>query len=97
MRKSVNARLSDDFFKKTEESGDRKEEIQKESYKLQSYYLTQELIDALNFQAVFEKKNKSVLVREAIEHYLDERYIKMAREEKAKNEEEKREHYHQNK
>lgn len=86
MRKSVNARLNDDFFKKTqqEEAGDRKEEIQKESYKLQSYYLTQELIDALNFQAVFEKKNKSALVREAIEHYLDERYIKMAREEKAK-------------
>lgn len=85
MRKSVNDRLKDDFFKNTqEEAGDRKEETPKESYKLQSYYLTQELIDALNFQAVFEKKNKSLLVREAIEHYLDPRYIEMAKEESKK-------------
>lgn len=51
-----------------------------EELKRQTYYLTQELIDALALMSAYEKKDKSVLVREFFKKCIPEKYIEQAKE-----------------
>lgn len=39
-----------------------------------TYYLTQELIDSVEAMAYHEKKDKSDIIREALEKYIPEKY-----------------------
>lgn len=72
---------SDSLFKSTE-----KVEVNKENrdstinLKRQTYYVTEELVDALMMYKAFENKDISVIVREALYEYIPEEYLKKARE-----------------
>ena len=46
--------------------------------KVQSYYLTPELIKAIALMSVFDEKDKSTIVREALENYIPKEYIEKA-------------------
>lgn len=48
-----------------------------EEYKRQTYYLTPDQIKALRLCAAFEEKDKSEIVREALEKYIDKKYFDM--------------------
>lgn len=49
----------------------------KQEYKRQTYFLTEELIQALAFKSVFDKMDKSEIVREALKQYIDDKYFNM--------------------
>ena len=47
--------------------------------KVQSYYLTPELIKAIALMSVFDEKDKSTIVREALESYIPKEYLEKAK------------------
>lgn len=49
----------------------------KEETKRQTYFLTPELIRAISLMSAHENKDKSVIVREALKVYIDEKYFNM--------------------
>ena len=49
----------------------------KQNYKRQTYFLTDELIQAIAFKSVFDKMDKSEIVREALRSYIDDKYFEM--------------------
>lgn len=53
-----------------------------DSFKRQTYYMSEELIDALMIYKAFEDKDISVIVREALYEYIPEEYLQRAREKK---------------
>lgn len=73
----------DELFKSTEEQ-EVKTESKKNSEDLrrQTYYVTEELVDALMMYKAFENKDKSVVVREALYAYIPEEYLEKARNKK---------------
>ena len=46
------------------------------NYKRQTYYMSQNIIDALSLYAFVNKKDKSSVVREAIKRYIEDKYFK---------------------
>lgn len=46
-------------------------------YKRQTYYLEEDLIQAIGLKAVFEKKDKSEIVREALRAYIEDKYFNL--------------------
>ncbi len=61
--------------KETEEL--KKKEV--ETFKRQTYYVNDELVDALIMYKAFEDKDISVIVREALYSYIPEEYLEKAR------------------
>lgn len=53
----------------------------KQEYKRQTYFLTDDLIQALAFKSVFDKMDKSKIVREALKSYIEDKYFEMVKEE----------------
>ena len=49
----------------------------KQDYKRQTYFLTEDLIQALAFKSVFDKMDKSEIVREALRAYIEDKYFNM--------------------
>ena len=49
----------------------------KQDYKRQTYFLSDDLIQAIAFKSVFDKMDKSEIVREALKTYIEEKYFKM--------------------
>ncbi len=49
----------------------------KQDYKRQTYFLTDDLIQAIAFKSVFDKMDKSEIVREALKTYIEDKYFKM--------------------
>ena len=47
--------------------------------KVQSYYLTPELIKAIALMSAFDEKDKSTIVREALESYIPKEYLEKAK------------------
>lgn len=54
----------------------------KQEYKRQTYFLTEDIIQALAFKSVFDKMDKSEIVREALKQYIDSKYFEMATRDK---------------
>lgn len=92
-RISVNERLNkeksesprDSLFRSTTETELKEETKEKivsdaEVTRRQTYYLTEELINALIMYKAFEDKELSVIVREALYEYIPEEYLERARE-----------------
>ena len=52
-------------------------ETKKQEYKRQTYFLTEDLIQAIAFKSVFDKMDKSEIVREALKAYIEDKYFKM--------------------
>ena len=52
-------------------------ETSKQTYKRQTYFLTDELIQAIAFKSVFNKMDKSEIVREALKQYIEDKYFNM--------------------
>lgn len=52
------------------------EEPKKEKLKRQTYYMSQDLIDALALKGFTENKDKSRIVREALYEYVEKKYFK---------------------
>lgn len=50
---------------------------QSDSYRRQTYFLTDELIQALAFKSVFDKMDKSEIVRAALKAYIEDKYFEM--------------------
>ena len=72
---------SDVLFKPTEETEPKKEKKDVATdLKRQTYYVTQEIVDALLMYKAFENKDISVIAREALYDYIPEEYLKRARE-----------------
>ena len=72
---------SDILFKPTEETEPKKEKKDVATdLKRQTYYVTQEIVDALLMYKAFENKDISVIAREALYAYIPEEYLKRARE-----------------
>ena len=72
---------SDVLFKPTEETEPKKEKKDVATdLKRQTYYVTQEIVDALLMYKAFENKDISVIAREALYAYIPEEYLKRARE-----------------
>ena len=72
---------SDILFKPTQETEikDEKKSVSTD-LKRQTYYVTQEIVDALLMYKAFENKDISVIAREALYAYIPEEYLKRARE-----------------
>lgn len=51
--------------------------IKKQDYKRQTYFLSDDLIQAIAFKSVFDKMDKSEIVREALKSYIEDRYFNM--------------------
>lgn len=68
----------DTLFKPTDKSAS--EVKAPEAFKRQTYYVTEELTDALMMYKAFEDKDISVIVREALYAYIPEQYLEQARE-----------------
>lgn len=49
----------------------------KQDYKRQTYFLTDDLIQAIAFKSVFDKMDKSEIVREALKAYIEDKYFEM--------------------
>lgn len=49
----------------------------KQDYKRQTYFLSDDLIQAIAFKSVFDKMDKSEIVREALKSYIEDRYFNM--------------------
>lgn len=49
----------------------------KQDYKRQTYFLTDDLIQAIAFKSVFDKMDKSEIVREALRAYIEDKYFNM--------------------
>ncbi len=49
----------------------------KQEYKRQTYFLTEDLIQAIAFKSVFDKMDKSEIVREALRAYIEDKYFEM--------------------
>lgn len=49
----------------------------KQDYKRQTYFLTDDLIQAIAFKSVFDKMDKSEIVREALRAYIEDKYFEM--------------------
>lgn len=49
----------------------------KQDYKRQTYFLTDDLIQAIAFKSVFDKMDKSEIVREALKQYIETKYFEM--------------------
>lgn len=47
----------------------------KQDYKRQTYFLTDDLIQAIAFKSVFDKMDKSEIVREALRAYIEDKYF----------------------
>ncbi len=72
---------SDILFKPTEETEIKDEKKSASTdLKRQTYYVTQEIVDALLMYKAFENKDISVIAREALYAYIPEEYLKRARE-----------------
>lgn len=56
-----------------------KDQITEEELKRQTYYLTEDLIKAISLKSAFEDIEKSVIVREALEEYIDKEYMEKAK------------------
>ena len=54
----------------------------KQDYKRQTYFLTEDIIQALAFKSVFDKMDKSEIVRAALKQYIDDKYFEMVKSEK---------------
>lgn len=52
-------------------------ETKKQDYKRQTYFLTDDLIQAISFKSVFDKMDKSEIVREALKSYIEDKYFNM--------------------
>lgn len=52
-------------------------ETNKQEYKRQTYFLTDDLIQALAFKSVFDKMDKSEIVRVALKAYIEDKYFEM--------------------
>lgn len=52
-------------------------ETNKQDYKRQTYFLTDDLIQAIAFKSVFDKMDKSEIVREALKSYIEDKYFDM--------------------
>lgn len=79
LKKEAEKRPIDELFKPTDEKSQRVEEIEEEKLRRQTYYISEELIDALKFKKAFEDKDISEIVRDALEEHIDEKYIEMAK------------------
>lgn len=88
-RVSVEDRLSnekkesprDSLFQSTEQIEVKKDNNRdSQFFKRQTYYISEELIDALTMYKAFEDKDISVIVREALYEYIPEEYLKRARD-----------------
>ena len=72
---------SDILFKPTQETEIKDEKKSASTdLKRQTYYVTQEIVDALLMYKAFENKDISVIAREALYAYIPEEYLKRARE-----------------
>lgn len=72
---------SDSLFKSTEAPETKTEKSESTTdLKRQTYYVTEEIVDALMMYKAFEDKDISVIVREALYEYIPEEYLKKARE-----------------
>lgn len=50
---------------------------QHSDFKRQTYFLTEDLISGIAFKSVFEKRDKSEIVREALKAYIENKYFNM--------------------
>lgn len=66
---------ADSFFRSTEK---------KEEFKRQTYYISKELIDALQLYKAFEDEDISLVVRKALYEYIPDEYIEKAKEKQKK-------------
>lgn len=55
-------------------------EIKNLELKRQTYYLTEELIKSISLMSAYEDKEKSQIVREALEEYISKEYQDKAEE-----------------
>ncbi len=80
LKKDKKESASDALFQSTEEVGvkSRNKESNIE-LKRQTYYVTEELMDALMMYKAFENKDISVIVREALYEYIPEEYLERAK------------------
>lgn len=50
----------------------------KQENKRQTYFLTDDLIQAIAFKSVFDNMDKSEIVREALKAYIEDKYFEMS-------------------